>query len=133
MNLRKAFLVLITVLISLSLWAMPFVQQKGTQKEQPKKEKPADKPAAKDDAPAPIMKSNIGLKSSRRTNDSATAGFNGIDPQGKVAKEALDATPTNLDEVNALALVVYNPHPEELSKFLQEGGLKAAAKSPGKK
>jgi hypothetical protein len=141
MNLRRLIFSLVVFLASLaSVWANPFLPQKDSKPKDKKEDtKPASKSDAKaaekdPDAPAPLLKGNIGLKSSRRTNDSATAGFNGLDPQGKVANEVLQASATEDDRAKALGLTNYAPKPEELASFVKEGNLNTApAKLPGKK
>src|SRR5437588_12174896 len=45
---------------------------------------PANNPPPPGDKPTPLFGGTIGLKSSRQTKDSATLGFNGVDPNGQV-------------------------------------------------
>jgi hypothetical protein len=91
------------------------------------KDKSADKDKAKydDNAPKPIFQGNLGIKSSRQGKDSAALGFNGLDPEGHVTKEAMAKTPTKQDKFSAMSLVAYSPTQEELSKFMASGNLKA--------
>ena len=44
--------------------------------------------------PAPLFGGQIGTKSSTNTKESATLGFNGVDPSGKVEKKMLGANPS---------------------------------------
>lgn len=79
------------------------------------------------DKPTPLFGGTIGLKSSRQTKDSATLGFNGVDPNGQVQKSFLSASTTATDSLRAqqLALVVVTP--ADLAQFLQDGGLNPTA------
>jgi hypothetical protein len=87
----------------------------------------ADETKKDDEKPRDIMgNKSLGLKSSRQSSDSATMGFNGLDPQGKVEKSMLAAYVTNADIVDAKSLVAYNPVPKELDTFVQQGQLKPA-------
>src|SRR3954471_9949817 len=94
------------------------------------KDKDKDKAKAKseeksdEDKPKPLFQGNLGIKSSRQGKDSAALGFNGLDPEGKIDKAALNSPVTKPDTLNAMALVAYNPTPEEYAKFMSEGNLK---------
>ena len=90
------------------------------------KDKSKDKDAASDDnAPKPLFQGNLGIKSSRQGKDSAALGFNGLDPEGHVTKEAIAKSPTKQDKFSAMSLVAYSPTQEELNKFMASGNLKA--------
>jgi len=138
MRKLSQFFIAFIVTLGLTLPLTAF-QQKAGQKTPPgqsqdkKEEKKDDKsgPTTKsDDKPKPLFEGKMQLKSSRRGADSATAGFNGIDPDGKVSKDILAKSATPADAVNAQALVAYAPTEAELTKFLEEGKLnKAAAKA----
>jgi hypothetical protein len=95
------------------------------------KAKDSDKDAKatekKDDAPKPLFQGNLGIKSSRQGKDSAALGFNGLDPEGHVTKEAMAKSPTKTDKFAAMSLVAYSPTQEELNKFMAAGNLKAGA------
>jgi hypothetical protein len=87
-----------------------------------------DKAASDDDnAPKPIFQGNLGIKSSRQGKDSAALGFNGLDPEGHVTKEAMAKSPTKRDKFSAMSLVAYSPTQEELNQFMASGNLKAGA------
>jgi hypothetical protein len=73
---------------------------------------------------------SLRLKSSRQEKDSATMGFNGLDPQGKVEKSMLASAATVVDLVNAKSLVAFAPVQKELDAFVQDGNLKTAAPKP---
>lgn len=107
-----------------------FAQKKDEKKpDASKPEQPAQKKdeAKKDqDKPKDLFGGKkAGLKSSRQSSDEQTAGFNGLDPEGKVEKAALDANPTGADTSDAQSLVAYAPNKEELNKFVNDGHLKA--------
>jgi len=75
------------------------------------------------DKPTPLFGGSIGLKSSRQTKDSATLGFNGVDPNGQVQKSFLNATVTPADAMKAQQLSQTTVAPADLVQFLQDGGL----------
>jgi hypothetical protein len=104
-------------------------QQSQKDKDKDKdKSKDKDKAASDDDnAPKPLFQGNLGIKSSRQGKDSAALGFNGLDPEGHVTKDAMAKTPTKGDMFSAMSLVAYSPTQEELNKFMAAGNLKAGA------
>lgn len=75
------------------------------------------------DKPKPLFGGSIGLKSSRQTKDSATLGFNGVDPNGQVQKSFLTAAPTGDDAAKANQVATLKSDPNELNQFVQDGGL----------
>jgi hypothetical protein len=75
------------------------------------------------DKPTPLFGGTIGLKSSRQTKDSATLGFNGVDPNGQVQKSFLSASTTSLDASRAQQLAQAKVAPADLVQFIQDGGL----------
>jgi len=75
------------------------------------------------DKPTPLFGGTIGLKSSRQTKDSATLGFNGVDPNGQVQKAMLTAAATPLDAMKAQQVAQTTVTPADLAQFLQDGGL----------
>jgi hypothetical protein len=75
------------------------------------------------DKPTPLFGGSIGLKSSRQTKDSATLGFNGVDPNGQVQKSFLSAAVTPNDALLAQQLAQSNIAPADLVQFIQDGGL----------
>ncbi len=101
-------------------------KQAAPAKEAPKdksKDQPGDKKAG--DQPKPLFEGKLGVKSSRQTKDSAGLGFNGLDPEGKIEKAALESSPTEEDAVRAKALASLKPTDSELKQFLDEGHLTA--------
>jgi len=75
------------------------------------------------DKPTPLFGGTIGLKSSRQTKDSATLGFNGVDPNGQVQKAMLSAAATPADAIKAQQVSQVTITPADLLQFLQDGGL----------
>ena len=87
--------------------------EKKDQKQEPKKE------------PAPLFGGKLGIKSSSNTKETATMGFNGIDPSGKVDAKMLATTPSAEHEAKAKQLAAMVPNSADLAAFLKEGGLKS--------
>ncbi len=80
-----------------------------------------------DKAPQPLFGGQVNLKSSRQSKDTATLGFNGLDPNGQVQKGFLAAAPTAADVAKAQQLTQSGVTQAELTAFMQEGGLNAPA------
>ena len=87
---------------------------------------PANNPSG-GDKPTPLFGGSIGLKSSRQTKDSATLGFNGVDPNGQVQKSFLNASVSPVDAMKAQQLAQSTVAPPDLVQFLQDGGLNLSA------
>ena len=81
-------------------------------------------PPPKKDEPAPLFGGKLGTKSSQKTKESATLGFNGIDPSGKVDQQMLStsATPDHAAKVKKMSDQA--PTTADLDVFIKEGGLK---------
>lgn len=77
--------------------------------------------------PAPLFGGTLTLKSSRQTKDSATMGFNGVDPNGQVQQAFLNASPSPDDMAKAQLVAQYQVNAADLSAFLQQGDLSASA------
>jgi hypothetical protein len=75
--------------------------------------------------PAPLFGGQIGTKSSQNTKESATLGFNGVDPSGKVEKKMLGANPSAKDVEAVNNIDAAHPSRTELSAFVKQGGLKS--------
>lgn len=107
-------------------------QQQGQQGQQAQPGQPNSNPPPgnqpnKGDKPTPLFGGSIGLKSSRQTKDSATLGFNGVDPNGQVQKSFLGAAVTPIDAMKAQQLAQSTVAPADLVQFLQDGGLNLSA------
>jgi len=101
-------------------------QDKNNQQNNQNQNTPPAKPAPannNDNKPAPLFGGTVGLKSSRQTKDSASLGFNGVDPNGQVAKSFLTASATGADVAKAQTVGTYKVDPAELNKFIQDGNL----------
>ncbi len=75
--------------------------------------------------PAPLFGGQIGTKSSQNTKESATLGFNGVDPSGKVEKKMLGANPSAKDVEAVNNMDSAHPSRTELTAFVKQGGLKS--------
>ena len=75
--------------------------------------------------PAPLFGGQIGTKSSTNTKESATLGFNGVDPSGKVEKKMLGANPSAKDVEAVNNMDSAHPSRTELTAFVKQGGLKS--------
>ena len=84
-----------------------------------------DKQANQQVQPAPLFGGQIGTRSSQKTKESATLGFNGIDPSGKVEKRMLGASPAAKDLAQVQNMDSAHPSRTELTAFLKQGGLKS--------
>ncbi len=78
-----------------------------------------------DNNPKPLFGGQVNLKSSRQSKDTATLGFNGLDPNGQVQKGFLAAAPTAADFAKAQQLTQTGLTQADLTAFMQEGGLNA--------
>jgi hypothetical protein len=92
----------------------------GAQQEEQKKKAP---PPEKKEEPAPLFGGQLGVRSSQKTKESATLGFNGIDPSGKVDQKMLATSPGSKDQQIVKKMAENRPKQAELIAFLKEGGL----------
>jgi len=104
-------------------------QKKGQQgaNTPPQQGQPQNPPPKQgDNKPAPLFGGTLNLKSSRQTKDSATLGFNGVDPNGQVQKSFLSASVTGTDNAKATEIAGYKVSDADLTQFIQDGGLSQA-------
>jgi hypothetical protein len=94
--------------------------QQGDQDKTKKAETP---PPAEKKERAPLFQGKLGIRSSEQKKDSASMGFNGIDPSGKVDAKMLATTPGAGDKDKVAKLSSSRPTEQELMAFLNEGGL----------
>jgi hypothetical protein len=94
---------------------------------------PASGKPAGGEKPAPLFGGSLNLKSSRQTKDTATMGFNGVDPNGQVQKSFLTAAVTNADRGKAQQVAAYKVDPQELAQFIQDAELNPNAARPPQK
>ncbi|HWH56083.1 MAG TPA: hypothetical protein VN682_00560 [Terriglobales bacterium] len=120
---------LIAVLWASSLWALPQngqnqqpppppsgqnQQQQGNQQQQQQNAGAA---------PAPLFQGQSTLKSSRQGKETATAGFNGIGPDGSLQSAMLKANPTPADAAHIAAMASTVTDPAAVAAFDKEGNL----------
>jgi len=98
----------------------PQQQQSGGQNQQQGNQSNQNQPA---NAPAPLFEGKSTLKSSRQGKETATAGFNGIGPDGSVQSSVLNASPSPADALHVAAMASTNSDPSELAAFTKEGNL----------
>jgi hypothetical protein len=97
--------------------------------EEPSKEAAPAKPAApakeapSPGAPAPLFEGQLKIRSSEKTKESATLGFNGIDPSGKVEKQMLATAAAPAHLARARQMREQRPAEAEVAAFVEEGGL----------
>ena len=124
--------------VALCLAGMAAVQQQQQQppqaQDQNKKKKDKDKdkantakPTAANDKPQPLFGGSLNLKSSRQSKDTATLGFNGLDPNGQVQKAALNSPAGPGDTLKAEEVARYHVESSDMSAFLQDGKLNPQA------
>jgi len=89
-----------------------------------KNKKQQDSPPP-DQQPKPLFGGKIPARSSQNTKESATLGFNGIDPSGKVDKKVLAANPKAADAEKVRNMDANRPAPADVMAFAKEGGLKS--------
>jgi hypothetical protein len=99
-------------------------QQQTTTAAQDDKNKKKQDPPPPDQQPKPLFGGKIPARSSQNTKESATLGFNGIDPSGKVDKKMLAANPKSGDVEKVHNMDATRPAPEAVVLFAKEGGLK---------
>jgi hypothetical protein len=108
---RRIWLVLAAALCGLA-------QDTPQKKDDTKKDDPPKK-----EEPAPVFGGKLGTRSSQRTKENASLGFNGIDPSGKVDAKMLATSPGPADQAKVQEMAKAQPSPAELQAFLKEGGL----------
>jgi hypothetical protein len=94
-------------------------KKQNSDKSDKKKQPPPD-----NSQPKPLFDGQIGARSSQKSKESATLGFNGIDPSGKVQQSVIGASPTAANVAQVRNLDAMRPRAYELAAFLREGGLK---------
>jgi hypothetical protein len=132
---RRMAMLVLAGLIACSAWAGPLYQKAQQQKKPPAQQKGQPQqgqtaqpqpPPPPPPEPEPMFGGTVTLKTSRQTSQAASAGFNGLDPNGAVLKTSMDSTPGSKDSSAALRLSVYALPSAELQKFIEEGHLNAA-------
>jgi len=113
----KSRILLLTALVVLAPDAAPQQQPAQTTTQGKQQPPPPD--------PAPLFGGQIGTRSSQSKKESATLGFNGIDPSGKVEKKMLGASPKAKDVEQVRNMDAMRPSRADLVAFLKQGGLKS--------
>jgi hypothetical protein len=98
--------------------------QKQQQAAQPAPEQPPVPPPDDSDKPKSVLTGPVAVKSQRTPRDSASAGYKGVDPDGKVDTAQLNTPPTGDDTNKVLQMSVYVVSQSELDAFIKEGKLK---------
>jgi|HubBroStandDraft_6_1064221.scaffolds.fasta_scaffold961699_2 hypothetical protein len=119
----KTLIVWLLMVFGSALGALGQQQAKPTSDDD-KNKKQQDSGTSSQD-PKPLFGGKIPARSSQNTKESASLGFNGIDPSGKVGKQMLaaNAKPGDAEKVRAMAAA--RPAPELVAAFVKEGGLKS--------
>lgn len=122
-------LLLIAVLWVPALWALPQAAQSKQQQPPPppsgqNQQQQTNPPAqTQANAPAPLFEGKSTLKSSRQGKETATAGFNGIGPDGSLQSAMLNANPTPADAAHVAAMASTVTDPAAVATFDKEGNL----------
>lgn len=124
----ERFFLLIAVLWASSLWALP---QTGQNQQQPppppnsgqNQQQQGNQQQNAGAAPAPLFQGQSTLKSSRQGKETATAGFNGIGPDGSLQSALLKANPTPADAAHIAAMASTVTDPAAVAAFDKEGNL----------
>lgn len=103
--------------------------------QQPADQQPADQPGDQPPPPAPksVLTQKVTLRSSHQTKDVASAGFNGVGPDGKIKEALLSASPSAAAKQKAAQLSLLEADAAEVQTFAKEGKLNLPAKSADKK
>ena len=116
----------VVLLLGVALLAAPQQTNQSNQDKKStddKKNQPPPPPPPKNE-PAPLFGGQIGTKSSQKGKESASLGFNGIDPSGKVQQSVLSASPSAASVAQVRNMDATRPTRVELAAFLREGELK---------
>ena len=114
-------------------------KQKQAQPDQQPSDQPADQAQPSDQPPPPpppgkpLLTEKVTLRSSHHTKDTASAGFNGVGPDGKVKEALLNANPSAASQQKAAQLSLLEADAAEVQAFAKEGHLNLPAKSDTKK
>lgn len=123
-NLSEPFRVALVLLALLLVATALLAQGAGQQgKKPPEKGKQAEK--GKEKPSKRIFSGRITLVSSRQESDTAGHGFKGVDEDGKVQKAVLASQPGSADYQKVAQMREARASADELSGFLQEGGLRS--------
>ena len=126
---------LLALILGATCWAVPYFQEnKNDNSDQQKqadknKNKNSDKDKnnnKKKDDDSPFGPGKVNMLHSSHTGDSASAGFNGLTPNGEVESKKLKE-PLNADDYNKAQQVSFlGVKNSSLKKFIQDGKLNTA-------
>ncbi len=120
---------MIAAIATIQLHANPITAQQSKDKQKkPAEPPPQGRQGQQKDQPAPLFQGKSNLKSSRQTKDTATAGFNGIGPNGEVDKKLLESSADGDDSSKADQLANLHFKRSEVDAFVSQGGLKPRGK-----
>jgi hypothetical protein len=105
-------------------WVLAVVCGLGFAQEAKQQKKEAPPPEKKKEEPASLFTGKLGVRSSQKTKESATFGFNGIDPSGKVDQAMLAKSAGSEEQGKVKKMAELAPTPADLDAFIKEGGLK---------
>jgi len=120
---RPGLLLLGALLAAALLLAQAPAQQQPPPEEK-KQEKKEEKPRKR------VFTGKINLRSSRQEKETASYGFKGVGPDGRMEQAALNAQPGEMDVIKVARLAINDARPEELAAFLAEGNLRTKEKKP---
>ena len=117
-------LLLLGALLAAALLLAQAPGQQQPPPEEKKQEKKEEKPRKR------VFTGKINLRSSRQEKETASYGFKGVGPDGRMEQAALNAQPSGEDWVKTNQLAAYQLPPEELAAFLAQGNLRMKEKKP---
>jgi hypothetical protein len=113
------------LLLAVAVFAGPQqTSQSNQDKQKQDKNLPPPPPPQQQNQPAPLFGGQIGVKSSQKTKESASLGFNGIDPSGHVQQSMLATNATSTSTAEVKNMDTTRPTPVEVAAFIKEGKLK---------
>src|ERR1700676_3528402 len=110
-NFCYALYVISRICLALATFGIALAQDSSQQQKEPPPKK---------DEPAPLFGGKLGTRSSQKNKESATLGFNGIDPSGKVDQQMLAASPGATDAAKVKNMDSSRPTRTELAAFVKE-------------
>jgi hypothetical protein len=112
------------LLLAVAVFAGPQQTSQSNQDKQKQDKNLPPPPPPQQNQPAPLFGGQIGVKSSQKTKESASLGFNGIDPSGHVQQSMLATNATSTSTAEVKNMDTTRPTPVEVAAFIKEGKLK---------
>ncbi len=133
----QRFAILLALALALSCWATPYFQQSGKDNSDQQKQSDKNKKKSSDNNKdknkkketnddSPFGSGKVNMLHSSHTGDAASAGFNGLTPNGEVDAKKLKEPPTPEDFNKAEQVSFVGVKASSLRKFIQEGKLNTA-------